>query len=78
MMFRALSALLLSCLPVFAESPIPAAGRMEIVGRGATCSASLIRPDVIATAAHCVIDRDQVFRLGDGLAGSHDVARFDK
>lgn len=70
MILRALLALVLSSLPALAESPIPAAGRMEIVGRGATCSASLIRPDVIATAAHCVINHDQVFRPGDGLAGS--------
>ncbi len=70
MMPRALLFLFLSQLPALADSPIPAAGRMEIVGRGATCSASLIRPDVIATAAHCVINHDQVFRPGDGLAGA--------
>lgn len=70
MILRVALALFLSCPPVLAESPIPAAGRTEIVGRGATCSASLIRSDVIATAAHCVIDHDQVFRPGDGLAGA--------
>jgi hypothetical protein len=70
MLLRSLVVFILSGCPVFADSAISAAGRMEIVGRGATCSASLIRPDLIATAAHCVINHDQVFRPGDGLAGA--------
>ena len=30
----------------------------------------LVKPDVIATAAHCATQRDQVFRVGDGLTGA--------
>ncbi len=33
---------------------IPAAGRLEDLEGGTTCSASLVAPDVVLTAAHCV------------------------
>ena len=39
---------------------------MEFADRGG-CSAVLVQPDVIATAAHCITDRQSVFRLGDGV-----------
>ena len=44
-----------------------AAGRIENVGSQGTCSAALIAPDVILTAAHCVSEDESeilLFRLG--------------
>ena len=70
MMLRAIVLSCLMALPAFAETGIPAAGRLEIVGRGGTCSGVLVAPDLVATAAHCIVDTDQVFRLGDGLTGA--------
>lgn len=64
----AIALLFLVTTPAWAEEDISAAGRLELVGRGGTCSAVLVAPDLIATAAHCVIGRDQVFRPGDGLS----------
>lgn len=46
-----------------------AAGRLENSENGGTCSGALVRPDVVATAAHCVTDLEaevHAFRLGDG------------
>ena len=37
-----------------AADPIPAAGRVESLHKPGTCSAVLIAPDLILTAAHCV------------------------
>ncbi|MGI9395244.1 MAG: trypsin-like serine peptidase [Boseongicola sp.] len=37
-----------------AADTVPAAGRLEDPQRGTTCSASLVTPDVVLTAAHCV------------------------
>lgn len=64
--------LCLSCLasPLAADPGLTAAGRLEIVGQGGTCSGALIAPDLVATAAHCIVERDQVFRVGDGLSGA--------
>ena len=70
MILRAFLLCLTTGLAAQAQGTITAAGRLEIVGRGGTCSAALIEPDVIATAAHCITGTDQVFRPGDGLAGA--------
>lgn len=54
------------CGPVRAEL-FEAAGRIENAATEGTCSASLIAPDVIVTAAHCVSEEDLddlFFRLG--------------
>lgn len=51
------------------SGPFAAAGRIENAESGASCSAALIRADVIVTAAHCVrsaATSSYVFRLGDG------------
>ncbi len=58
--------LLCLCGPVWAEL-FEAAGRIENAATEGTCSASLIAPDVIVTAAHCVSEEDLenlFFRLG--------------
>lgn len=50
-------------------NPFAAAGRIEHLEHDGTCSAALVREDVVATAAHCVPDQDpqgRVFRVGDG------------
>lgn len=65
---RALAFLLVLCCvqPAYADL-FTAAGRIESRESGGGCSAALIGPDVIVTAAHCVgegDDRDYVFRLG--------------
>ncbi|QMU58112.1 MAG: trypsin-like serine protease [Boseongicola sp.] len=72
------------CFPIvlLAEAdPMAAAGRIELVienGETKTCSASLIEPDVVLTAAHCVAFSARnagdgpvgwVFRPGDGVRG---------
>ncbi|MCV6594049.1 MAG: S1 family peptidase [Silicimonas sp.] len=62
--------LMVMALPLRAEPGLEAAGRLEIVGRGGTCSGVLVAPDLIATAAHCITGTDQVFRVGDGLSGA--------
>ncbi len=58
------------CLAVPATAdPFKAAGRIENESGGG-CSASLVRPDVIVTAAHCVKEDDGVgytFRLGSDV-----------
>lgn len=57
--------------PAYADL-FDAAGRIENAASEGTCSASLIEPDVILTAAHCVSDGDSAnlfFRLG----GAGDV-----
>lgn len=68
-----------------AADAIPAAGRLEDVERGTTCSASLVAPDIVLTAAHCVakyLNADSedpiplVFRPGIGLtAETHAIDR---
>ncbi len=50
-------------------NPFAAAGRVENLDNGGTCSGALVRPDVVATAAHCVGETSadmRAFRLGDG------------
>ena len=50
-------------------NPFAAAGRLERMDRDGTCSAALIQPTVVATAAHCVGEGDfatLVFRPGNG------------
>ena len=50
-------------------NPFAAAGRLESSENNGTCSGALVRPDVVATAAHCVADMKadvRAFRLGDG------------
>jgi V8-like Glu-specific endopeptidase len=57
-------------VPASAEAGrIAAAGRIEHEN-GNTCSAALIAPDVVLTAAHCARPGDTlVFRPGDGQSG---------
>lgn len=58
--------------PAWAE-PVPAAGRIEYPGSLGTCSAALVSPDVILTAAHCAVEDGPktgwIFRTGDGPEG---------
>lgn len=65
----ALLALFALVLPV-AAADIPASGRIESVGSLGTCSATLIEPDLIVTAAHCLATSEAVdgkgFRTGNG------------
>ena len=66
MRFLAFILFLCICGPVRAEL-FEAAGRIENAATEGTCSASLIAPDVIVTAAHCVLEGDLdslFFRLG--------------
>jgi len=65
---------------------VPAAGRLEDPELGITCSASLVAPDVVLTAAHCVAKYlntknekpiPQVFRPGIGLnAETYSIDRI--
>ncbi len=78
MVWRVFLCLLSLTLPLKAEQ-IAAAGRLE-KNRGSTCSAVLIAPDVVATAAHCT-NRDPatgiIFRPGDLRGGRlFPVTRF--
>ncbi len=69
-----------------AADTVPAAGRLEDPQRGTTCSASLVTPDVVLTAAHCVAKylNDTsgepipiVFRPGTGLvAATYPIDRI--
>lgn len=72
-----LSALLAT--PCVADQ-IGAAGRLEFKNTNGSCSASLIRRDVVVTAAHCAGGDPSdgiVFRLGDGQSGrTFSVKRF--
>lgn len=67
---RIILAWFICCLAVPAiADPFKAAGRIENDGGGG-CSASLVRPDVIVTAAHCVKEDDgagYTFRLGSDV-----------
>lgn len=64
-------------LPVSADQ-VASAGRIEFSGQTGSCSAVLIRPDVIATAAHCAGESGNVFfHPGDGIGGTaYVVKRF--
>ena len=44
-------------VPGYAADPMLAAGRIEDPGSTAACSASLVAPDIVLTAAHCVAAR---------------------
>lgn len=58
--------------PVEADGTISAAGRIEHTTKKWACSASLVAPDIIVTAAHCAdepADPLVVFRPGDGEEG---------
>lgn len=70
MLFRfATIALFLLNAPLSAEQ-ISSAGRLEKRTENGTCSAILIAPDVVATAAHCGGDiGDLIFRPGDKRGG---------
>lgn len=50
----------------WADVSISGAGRIEHTTGSGACSAVLVQPDIIATAAHCITERNSVFRLGDG------------
>lgn len=80
---RLILALILLALPAFAE---PAVGRLNSAGynRLEMCSGSLIAPDLVLTAAHCVLDpsdgyakriEDMVFVAGWNR-GSHAGASW--
>ena len=69
--------LLCTTKAVFADGRLSAAGRIETVGEAGSCSAVLVRQDVIATAAHCTNDKKKIFRPGDGRRGPmFTVAKF--
>ena len=61
---------LLMAMPAQAEGLVSAAGRVEKTTGEGSCSAILVRPDLIATAAHCRSIRKKLFRPGDGLDGA--------
>ncbi len=64
-------------LAAAAEGSLSAAGRIETVGEDGSCSAVLIRADLIATAAHCATNKKKIFRPGDGRRGPmFTVAKF--
>lgn len=69
-MLRWLTLFLMLAAPVVAD-PLDAAGRLENPDTGGGCSAVLVEPDVVLTAAHCVpldsVTHSQVFRLEDAL-----------
>lgn len=74
MFWRSLFLLFLAILPVtgLAQTPLSAAGRLENIEKEGTCSAALVAPDVILTAAHCVARTEEederpllVFRPGN-------------
>lgn len=69
-MLRCLLLVLMLAAPAGAD-PLDAAGRLENPDTGGGCSAVLVEPDVVLTAAHCVpvdgVTNSQVFRLGDAL-----------
>ena len=60
---------LLAALPAHADpGPMSAAGRIESTETEGTCSASLVAPDLVVTAAHCALDpEDLSFRPGDRI-----------
>jgi len=53
--------------PIMAE-PVIGTGRLEYQDTGGTCSAALVRPDLVVTAAHCANKPERaanmVFRVG--------------
>ena len=68
-MFRFLLCLLLLSGTAWAEGTVSAAGRIERATGDGSCSAVLVRHDVVATAAHCAQRPNMVFRPGDGVEG---------
>ena len=52
--------LLALCLapPAMADGDLKAAGRIEYTRTGGSCSGVLVAPDLVATAAHCVLGHD--------------------
>ena len=77
-MIRSLAlSLILTASGALAEGTVSAAGQLDHVTSEGSCSAVLIREDLIATAAHCVVRRRIAFRPGDGQNGeSYLVAKF--
>ncbi len=71
--------LLMTSNPLLADQ-VSSAGRLEFKSTNGSCSASLIRPNVIVTAAHCAGGDPAdgiVFRPGDGQTGkTYPVKRF--
>lgn len=64
---------ILIALPVQSEM-FAAAGRIEDPASGGICSASLIRPDVIVTAAHCISDlEDPAYVFRSSIPGTEPV-----
>lgn len=76
--FAIFSALL--CASAVSADQIASAGRLEYLKTDGSCSAVLVRPDVIATAAHCALTDPSegiVFRPGDGRVGrAYPIKRF--
>ena len=79
-MIRVFSAVLMMiAFSAKAEGTISAAGRLEYATSDGSCSAVLIRSDMIATAAHCVARRRMMFRPGDGRDGdTYLVADYEQ
>ena len=69
MIRAALIALCFTPFSAWAEGTLSAAGRIETVGEDGSCSAVLVRADLIATAAHCASGKQKIFRPGDGRRG---------
>ncbi|WP_249200208.1 trypsin-like serine peptidase [Thetidibacter halocola] len=84
----ALALILLTCLPAFAQDAV---GRVNLGGyhSRSMCSGTLIRPDLVLTAAHCVANaedgyahpiKDMVFVAGwngEGHAGAARAASVE-
>jgi len=65
--------------PALSADPASGVGRIENTNTGGGCTAALIAPDLVVTAAHCGGRGDTpsgiVFRPGDGRPGTYPVAR---
>ncbi|MDJ0638069.1 MAG: trypsin-like serine protease [Paracoccaceae bacterium] len=79
-MFRFILLALITCATHASAAGVAGVGRIEDQSTSGTCTAVLIRPDVIMTAAHCVADGPSdrhVFRLGSGVPSDPvSVTRF--
>ncbi len=79
-MFGKLLAVLFSILlatPASADpDPMAAAGRIEDIVGGGSCSAALVAPDVVVTAAHCLESKEDPTALQFRTGGYPDAPAF--